>query len=144
MRQQQRLTKKFQATNGQYERQLKRDLRGEEDKEQHHFMEAELELMVEERSQLILEYEKAKGKVRERRRLFEEEAEKPDNSKFEAQTVRAGMEGVMKDNGIKLGAFRVGDIQGNGCGKLMSRGGEITKYMTEFLQSMPSGQKKFQ
>ena len=106
-------------------------------------MEAELELLAEERSQLILEYEKAKGKVRERRRLFEEEAEKPDNSKVEAQTVRAGMEGVMKDNGIKLGAFRVGDIQGNGCGKLMSCGGEITKYMTEFLQSMPSGQKNF-
>ena len=67
MRQQQRLTKTLQAKSGQYERQLKRDLRGEEDEEQQHLMEAELELLVEERSQLILEDKKskrrAKGKV---------------------------------------------------------------------------------
>ena len=44
----------------------------------------------------------------------------------------------MKDNGIDFGAFRAGDIQGNGCRKLMSCGGEITKSMTEFLQSMPT------
>ena len=73
--------------------------------------------------------------------MFEEEAAKPENSKVEEQTVRAGMEGVMKDNGIKFGAFRAGDIQGNGCRKLMSCGGEITKYMTEFLQSILEGQK---
>ena len=60
---------------------------------------------------------------------------------MEGQTVRAGMEGVMKDNGIKFGAFRAGDIQRNGRRKLMSSGGEITKYMTEFLLSMPTGQK---
>ena len=96
-------------------------------------MEAELELLAEERSQLILEDEKAKGELRERRRMFEEEAAKPENSKVEGQTVRAGMEGVMKDNGIKFGAFWAGDIQRNGCRKLMSCGGEITKYMTEFL-----------
>ena len=42
--------KTFQATNGQYERQLKRDLRGEEYEEQQHLMEAELELLTEERS----------------------------------------------------------------------------------------------
>ena len=47
----------------------------------------------------------------------------------------------MKDNGIKFGAFWEGDIQGNGCRKLMSSGWEITKYMTELLQSMPAGQK---
>ena len=35
-------------------------------------MEAELELLAEERSQLILEDEKAKGELRERRRMFEE------------------------------------------------------------------------
>ena len=60
---------------------------------------------------------------------------------MEGQKVRAGMEGVMKDNRIEFGAFRAGDIQGNGCRKLMSCGGEITNYMTELLQSMPSGQK---
>ena len=32
-------------------------------------------------------------------------------------------------------------MQGNGCRKLMSCGGDITKYMTEFLQSMTVGQK---
>ena len=52
---------------------------------------------------------------------------------MEGQTVRAGMKGVMKDNGIKFSAFRAGYIQRNGCRKLMSCGGEITKYMTEFL-----------
>ena len=51
------------------------------------------------------------------------------------------MEGVLKDNGIKFGAFQAGYIQGNGCRKLMSCGGEITKYMTDFLQSIPAGQK---
>ena len=51
----------FQATNGQYERQLKRGLMGEEDEEQQHLMEAELELLAEERSPLILEDEKSKG-----------------------------------------------------------------------------------
>ena len=44
----------------------------------------------------------------------------------------------MKDNGIDFGAFRAGDIQGNGCRKLMSCGGEITKSMTELLQSIPA------
>ena len=48
---------------------------------------------------------------------------------------------LLKINGIELGAFRAGDNQGNGCWKLMSCGGEITKYMTEFLQSMTAGQK---
>ena len=62
MRQQQRLTKKFQATNGQYKRQLRRDLRGEEGEEQQHLMEAELELLAEERSQLILEDKKQKAR----------------------------------------------------------------------------------
>ena len=47
----------------------------------------------------------------------------------------------MKDNGIKFGAFWAGYIQGNGCWKLMSCGGEITKYMTEFLHSILEGQK---
>ena len=56
---------------------------------------------------------------------------------MEGYTVRYGMEVVMKDNGMEFGAFRVGDIQGNGCRKLMSCGGEITKYMTEFQQSIP-------
>ena len=69
--------KTFQATNGQYERQLKRYLRGEEDEEQQHLTEAELELLAEERIQLILEDEKEKGELRERRRMFEEEAAKP-------------------------------------------------------------------
>ena len=73
--------------------------------------------------------------------MFEEEATKPENSKVEGHTLIAGMEGVMKDNGIEFGEFRAGDIQGNGCRKLMSCGGEITKYMAEFLQSMPAGQK---
>ena len=44
----------------------------------------------------------------------------------------------MKDNGIDFGAFWAGDIQENGCRKLMSCGGDITKSMMEFLQSMPS------
>ena len=65
--------------------------------------------------------------------MFEEEASKPESLKAEGQTVRAVMEGVMKDNGIEFGAFWAGDIQGNGCRKLMSCGGEITKFMTKFL-----------
>ena len=47
----------------------------------------------------------------------------------------------MKDNGIEFGAFQAGDVQGNGCRKLMSCGGEIKKYMTEFLQSILAGNK---
>ena len=46
-------------------------------------MEAELELLAEGRSQLILEDEKAKFELRERRRMFEEEAAKQENSKVE-------------------------------------------------------------
>ena len=75
--------------------------------------------------------------------MFEEEVAKPDHSKVEGQTVRAGMEDVMKDNGIEFGAFRAGDIQGDGCRELMIFGGEIKKYMTEFLHSMPAGHKYF-
>ena len=86
-------------------------------------MEAELELLAEERRQLISKYEKAKGELRERRRMFEEEAKKPENSKVEGQTVRAGMKVFMKDNRIESGAFQAGVIQGNGCQKLMSCGG---------------------
>ena len=48
------------------------------------------------------------------------------------------MEVVIKDNGIEFGAFWSGDIQGNGCRKLMSCAGGITKSMTEFLQSIPA------
>ena len=73
--------------------------------------------------------------------MFEEEAAKPENSKVEGQTVRAGLEGIIEDNGVDFGAFRAGDIQGNGCRKLMSCGGDITKSMTEFLQSIPAGHK---
>ena len=58
MRQQKRLTKTLQAKSGQYERQLKRDLRGEEDEEQQHLMEAKLELLAEECSNMILEDKK--------------------------------------------------------------------------------------
>ena len=42
-------------TIGFFKKAEKRDLRGEEDEEQQHLMEAELELLAEERSQLILE-----------------------------------------------------------------------------------------
>ena len=52
---------------------------------------------------------------------------------MEGQTVRAEMEGVMKDNGIEFGAFQSGYIQRNKCRKLMRCGGDIAKYMTEFL-----------
>ena len=126
---------------GPRKKELKWDLRGEEDKEQHNLMEAELELLAEERSHLILEEEKAKGELRERQRMFEEEASKPDNSKLEGQIVRAEMKGIFKDNGIDYGEFWVGDIQENGCRKLISCGGDITKCMLDFLQSMPAGQK---
>ena len=57
---------------------------------------------------------------------------------MEGQTVRAGMEGIMKDNGIDFGEFQAVDIQGNECQKLMSCGGGITKSMTDFLQSIPA------
>ena len=55
---------------------------------------------------------------------------------MEGQTVRMAMESIMKYNGIKFGAFWAGDIQGNGCWKLMSCGGEIANSMTDFLQSI--------
>ena len=80
-----------------------------------------------------MEDEKEKCKLRERRRMFEEGAVKLYNSKVEVQTVRAVIEGVMKDNGIEFGAFRAGDIQGNGRWKLMSCGREITNYIMELL-----------
>ena len=54
-------------------------------------MEAELELLAEERSQLILEDKKPKGDLRERQRIFEEEAEKSYHSKVERHIVRAVM-----------------------------------------------------
>ena len=73
--------------------------------------------------------------------MFEEEEAKPENSRVEGRTVRAVMEGIMKDNGIDFGAFRAGDIQGNICREIMSCGGGITKSMAEFLQSIPEGQK---
>ena len=56
---------------------MRRGLRGEEDEEQQHLLEAELELLVEERSHLILEEKKFKRELREMRRMFEEEAAKP-------------------------------------------------------------------
>ena len=40
-------------------------------------MEADLELLAEERSQLILKDENEKGELQERRKMFEEEAAKP-------------------------------------------------------------------
>ena len=57
---------------------------------------------------------------------------------MEGHKLRAGMEGIMKDNGIDFGAFWAGDIQGNGCRKRMSCGGDIKKSMKYFLQSMPA------
>ena len=42
----------------------------------------------------------------------------------------------MKDNGIEFSAFWGGYIQGNGCWKIMICGGEITKSMKEFIQSI--------
>ena len=49
---------------------MKRDIRGEEDREQQHLIEAELELLAEERSQRILEDEKEKGDLRERQKCL--------------------------------------------------------------------------
>ena len=66
---------------------MKRNLRGEDDEEQQHLTEAELKLLAEELSQLILEDKKEKGELRERRRMFEEKAAKPENSKVEGQTL---------------------------------------------------------
>ena len=100
-------------------------------------MEAELELLAEKRSQMILEDEKAKGEIGVRLQIFEQEELKPENTKVEGQTVRVGMEDIMKYNGINFGQFRVGDIQGGRCRKVMSFGEEIPKSMTEFLQSIP-------
>ena len=57
----------------------KKDLRGEEDEEKQRLTEAELELLAEERNQLILEDKKAKGELRERQIMFKEEAAKPEN-----------------------------------------------------------------
>ena len=70
-------------TIGSSKKAEKMDLWGEEDVEQQHLMEVELELLAEERSQLSLEYKKAKVELRERRIIFEEEASKPENSKVE-------------------------------------------------------------
>ena len=58
---------------------MKRGVRGEEDEEQQHLMEAEFKLLAEERSKLILEDKKAKGGLRERQIMFEEEAAKAEN-----------------------------------------------------------------
>ena len=55
--------------------------------------------------------------------MFEEEAAKPENSKVQGKTVRAGMEGALKDNGIGFGAFWAGDIQG----KWMSEANELCR-----------------
>ena len=73
--------------------------------------------------------------------MFVKGSGKPENPKVEGQTVRAGMEGIMKCNGINFGTFQAGYIQGNGFRKLISCGGDITKSMMELLQSMPAGQK---
>ena len=81
-----------------------------------------MELLEAERFQLKMEDELAKGKLRERRKLFDTEGSKPENSKLEGQIVRAGMESIMKDYGIDFGSFQGGDIQGNGCRKIMSCG----------------------
>ena len=70
--------------------------------------------------------------------MFEEKAEKPENSKVEGKTVRVGMEGIMNDNKIDFGTFWAGDIHRNRCRKLMSCGVETTKSRTEFLHSMPA------
>ena len=131
----------FEATSGQYERQLKRDLRIEADEELQHLMEADLELFEAERFQIKMEDELAKGELRERSKLFDTEGSKPENSKLEGQTIRAGMEIIMKDYGIYFGSFQGGDIQRNGCRKIMSCGGQITKTIKDFLQSMPAGKK---
>ena len=64
MWQQQRQKKTFQNTNGQYQSQLKRYLRGEEYRGKQNLMEAELGLLAEDHSQLILEDKKAKGELR--------------------------------------------------------------------------------
>ena len=104
-------------------------------------MEADFELLEAERFQIKMEDELTKGKLRERRKLFDTEGSKPENSKLEGQTVRAGMESIMKDYGIDFGSFQGGDIQQNGCRKIMSCGGQITKTIKDFLQSMTAGQK---
>ena len=51
-------------TIGFVKKSNKRDLRGEDDEEKQHLMEAELELLAEERSHMNLEDEKEKGELR--------------------------------------------------------------------------------
>ena len=55
------------------------------------------------------------------------------------QNVRAGMEEILKDYGIDRRAHQSGDVQGNGCQRLMSDSNNILREITNFLEAMSAG-----
>ena len=58
------------------------------------------------------------------------------------QPVRAGIEDVFKQNGIDLGQYHGGNIQGNGCRKIMAQSKVILDQFAAYIKILPAGQKR--
>ena len=52
------------------------------------------------------------------------------------------MEDILRDNGIDMGQYFGGDIQGNGCCCLMSHSKKITEEFISFFNIIPNDRKK--
>ena len=95
--------------------------------------ETELEFLNHEYDTLDDNKTKQKESAKLLKVNFDKEKDDPWNGKSQGQTVRAGMEDILRDNGIDMGQYFGGNIQGSGCHHLMSHSQKITEVFISFF-----------
>ena len=90
----------FKKGNGQYERQLKDELKTAPAGNQKEWTEAEIDMLLADYNELKQSKEDVTKELEILKVQFTTEAEEPDNKKKRGQNVRAGMEEILKDYGI--------------------------------------------
>ena len=90
----------FKRVNGQYERQLKDELKTTPAGNQKEWTEAEIDMLLAEHNELKQAKEDATKELEVLKVQFTKEADEPENKKKRGQNVRSGMEEILKDYGI--------------------------------------------
>ena len=90
----------FKKGNGQYERQLKDELKTTPAGNQKEWTEAEIDMFLAEHNELKQAKEDATKELEVLKVQFTKEADEPENKKKRGQNFRSGMEEILKDYGI--------------------------------------------
>ena len=87
----------FKRVNGQYDKQLKDELKTTPAGNQKEWTEAEIDMLLAEYNELKQAKEDATKELEVLKLQFTKQADEPDNKNKMGQNVRAGMKGILKD-----------------------------------------------